>query len=138
MNERLEKIKNHVKKHKVAYSCVATGVVVTGITTLIVRGRYVSLGNAGLNGSNTADSSVTMRPFIFNLMAKQSGNVITTIEREGRGHPGYVTRCLETLVDYTSQADAARWAGVSPGVMSKHIAGLLPNAGGYHFEHVPA
>ena len=127
----LNEVKAHVGRHKVAYS-VGT-VVIAGITFAIVRGRYVMVGNAALNGSD----GITVRPLSF-FSNKQMVNVVSVVEREGRGHPGYMVRCLETGVRYVTQEDAAKAIGADPTIMSRHINGIFDNAKGLHFERIAA
>jgi hypothetical protein len=109
---------------------IGSGIAVAGITCYIMRGRYVMVGNAALNGLD----GVTVRPLAF--FSKQS--VVTVVEREGRGHPGYITKCLETGIRYAAQEDAARAIGVHPTTMSRHILGVLPDVKGLHFERIAA
>lgn len=131
-----ERIKKHVEDHKMVYSCLATGVVFAGITCVIMRGRHATLGN----GVDTAEKSVFVRPFSFsfNFFAsqKESGNITTNISREGRGHPGYITRWVEGMIDYDTQGLAAIEHGVSSNAMSSHIRGKIPDINGQHFERV--
>ncbi len=123
----IERIKAHINKHKVVYSCGTTAITVAGITYLIIGGRYAVVGNAASDGLER----VTVRPLSF---FSHHNNVVTVIERDGRGHPGYITHCIETGKDFATQGEAARKYGISSTVMSKHINGILENANGFHFE----
>ena len=122
-NEEIGKIKLHFKKYKVSYCCLATGIVATAFTTFLIRGR-------------NSNSDVVVRPFA--LLSRQTISVVNVVEREGRGHPGYITRCLETMEDFITQGDAARSAGVHENVMSMHIRGLLPDVKGLHYARIAA
>ena len=51
----LKKIKEHFKRHKVAYCCGTTAVVTAGITWLVVRGRYATLLSR-VDGPETIDT----------------------------------------------------------------------------------
>lgn len=128
MNERLEKIKTHVIEHKTAYISVAVGVVSAGFTYLIMRGRH-----AGMQSVPDGPAKVTMRPF---LLFSSKNNIVTVVEQEGRGHPGYVVRCLETGLTYSTQGEAARAYNVSPSMISSHINRKIDNVNGLHFERV--
>lgn len=135
MNERIEKVKKHVKDHQMRYSCIVTGVIVAGITVIIMRDRHAVL-QTGADGPDMA----TMRSLSFNFFSRQSesGNVTTVIFREGRGHPGYITRWLEEMIDYETQGLAASEHEVKPSVMSAHIQGRIPDIDGKHFVRVAA
>lgn len=127
-----ERIKEHFKKHCVVYSAIG-GAVLAGITMVVVRGRYETLVSNGVYGSKTADTSITMRPLSF--LASQR-NVVNVIARNGRGHPGYLVYCKELNGYFRSQQEIADLLAISPTVVSKHIAGKIPDAQGYHLERV--
>jgi hypothetical protein len=129
----MDRIKEHLQKYKTVYLCGATGVAVAGITTLIMRGRYEGLGNAGPYGPKTADTLVTMRPLSF--LSKQ-GNVVKVINKYGRGRPGYLIHSLNTNEYFSSQREAASVFGISESILSKHLAGKIENAEGYMFERI--
>ena len=59
---------------------------------------------------------------------------VTVLER--RGHPGWVTRCVETGEVYASQARAAACNNISPSRMSAHLNGQASHANGLHFERL--
>lgn len=127
----IEESDDNQNKKKIIYSCLATGLVFAGIAAFIMRGRYTVL-QSGADGH----SRVTVRPFSF--FSKQIVSVVNVIEREGRGHPGYITRCLETMEDFITQGDAARSAGVDDNTMSRHIRGMIPDIKGLHYQRVAA
>jgi len=133
MRDYIEKIKIHIEKHKMVYSCAATAVGVAGITAVIMRGRYETLAIGGVYGSKTADTSITMRPFSF---FSQQKNVVKVIARDGRGHPGYIIRSLDTQELFGSQREAASVFGISETLLSKHLSGKIQNAEGYRFERL--
>ena len=124
-------IKEHIKRHKTTYACAATAVGVATFTCIIMRDRHAVL-QTGADGSDVT----TMRSLSFNFLAKESGNVTTTISRDGRGHPGYITRWLEGMTDYETQGLAAQEHGVKPSIMSLHIQGRIPDINGDHFSRV--
>lgn len=133
MNERIEKIKEHIHRHKVAYSCGATAVVVAGITCVVMRGRYEALANGGAYGPKTIDTSVTVRP--LSILSRQE-TAVSVISRNGRGHPGYIIRCVETGEYFSSQRITALLKNISETILSKHLNGILEDAEGLHFERV--
>lgn len=122
-----DKLKAHVKRHREAY--IVGIVCLAGITYLVMRSRHT-----GLTKVPDGHESVTVRP--LSIFANQKNNIVTVIEREGRGHPGYLIKCLETGEIFSSQAVAADAAGTSPWFMSGHINGRFPDVNGRHFDRV--
>jgi hypothetical protein len=121
-----ESVKEHFRKYRIAY--ISGGVVTfAGITWVIMRGRH-----AGVLSVPDGLETVTVRPLSF--FSKQS--VVTVIEREGRGHPGYLVQCKETGDIFLSQAEAARNAGTSAANMSSHLTGKFPDIYGLHYERI--
>lgn len=131
VNPRWEKIKKHVKEHKIAYTNAATAVVFTGITWAIMRSNVLRGGacESGLRGGPTNTASLVFRN-------KQTINVTTVLDREGRGHPGWPVRNVETKQVYLTQGAAAKAAGVTESLMSAHINGKFPDIDGLHYERV--
>jgi len=130
MHERFEKIKAHLEKHKTLYACVATAAGVATFTAVIMRGRYVE-NPMGSNGHDGA--TVRLLSFLSNRPS-----VVTVIQREGRGHPGYIVRCIETGDVFLSQTQAAAAMLIPEKVISHQITGKTLDANGYHFERVAA
>jgi hypothetical protein len=128
---RCERIKDHLIMYKEAYIVGAIGLA--GITCLIMRDRHAVL-QTGADGPDVA----TMRSLNFNFFSRQTGsaNISTVISRDGRGHPGYITRWLEGEIDYDTQGLAAQEHRIKPSVMSLHIQGRIPDINGQHFERV--
>jgi hypothetical protein len=123
-------VKSHFERHKVAYS-LGAGVAVAGITCLIMRGTGVR-GAPGVSGVRGAPTNIAS--FIFR--SPQTVNITTVLDREGRGHPGWPVRNLETKRIFFSQKEAADAFGIRKGVMSGHINGKFPDIDGLHFERV--
>lgn len=130
---KVQKIKTHIKENKKTYIVGGVCLVVTiaGITACIMRDRYAVL-QTGADGPDVA----TVRSLSFNFLSKESGNVTTVISREGKGHPGYITRWLEEMIDYETQGLAATEHDIKPSVMSAHIQGRIPDIDGKHFVRV--
>jgi hypothetical protein len=123
-------VTDHVKRHKVAYSFGA-GVAVAGITFLIMRstGLRGGPGISGLRGGPTNTASI-------NFSNRSAINIINVLDREGRGHPGWPVRNLETKRVFLSQKEAADAFGVTEHLMSGHLRGKFDNIDGFHFERV--
>lgn len=106
--------KTHWEKYRIYYLCGIAVVVGVGAGLLIAR---------NINFYNTK------------ITAGNDVNIFTT-ELARRGHPGWVTRCLETGELYASQNRAAACNNVSRSMLSSHLNGVAPDAGGLHFERV--
>jgi len=126
-----EEIKSHFKKHQTAYACAATAVVVAGITAIMMRSSAARGGTRveGARGGPVNTASLT-------FSNKQTINVTTVLDREGRGHPGWPVRNLETKRIFFSQREAALAFDIPEGVLSGHINGRFPDVDGLHFERV--
>lgn len=97
-----------------------------------MRGRYA--GIRGVPDEGSLMTRTVVRPLAF--LSKQNTAVVTVIEREGRGHPGYLVRCLETNDIYPSQTAAAKALDIPPSVITDHINGKFPDAHGFHIERI--
>ena len=134
MSERLDRLKEHFRKNKVIYSCGLTAFGVAGITYTLMRGRHASVQRV-LDGSDLLSESITVRPLSF-FTNRNTNNIVNVIEREGRGHPGYLVRCIETGEGWISQIKAADAANTYPSVMSGHLTGKIPDVHGLHYERI--
>jgi hypothetical protein len=155
MNEKIEKIINHVKEHKVEYILGGITLGSAIFTGIKMRDRHAVVGNAASDGPDVA----TMRSpsgkahinghtdsgkahinghTIFSFMGKNSNNksIVNVIEREGRGHPGYIVRCLENEIGYLSQKLACDDLDINYKHMSDHLNGRRPDINGLHFERI--
>jgi len=147
----MNKFKDHIKRHKMVYIAVGTGVVVAGITVVIMRKNVVLHLDAGANGPLQATTRSDAKPTYWahrpmqspptghigsSFFSKPSMNIVSVIEREGRGHPGYLTEWVEEDLIYKSQKQAALNHGVHPNRMSDHINGRLESLDGKHFKRV--
>lgn len=128
--KKYEAVKKHLDRHRVIYISGAVGVLSAGITYVITREAYAGI-------IEVPDGHiVTVRPLSF--LSKQIVNVVTVIEREGRGHPGYRILCLETGEIFESQRKASEALLVFPGVVSDHLRGKVEDIHGLHFQRIQA
>ena len=74
-------------------------------------------------------------PIIF-ANGDVKAKITTNVYKNKKGHPGYLTRCIDTSDVFESQKKAASAFGISDKVMSEHLKGKLPDANGHHFERV--
>jgi hypothetical protein len=133
MGNKIQIVKTHLRENKKVYVASGiTAVVVAGITALIMRDNTALGGvrerfNAHGGLTNTAS---------FNFRNSQVINVTTVLDREGRGHPGWPVRNLETKRIFFSQREAAMALDIPEGRLSGHLKGLYPDVDGLHFERV--
>ena len=132
-----ETIKKHFTEHKEVYIGIGIGLTLAGITWVIVRGHKPGLAMQTGPGTSYADpvlsSTGDASPLIF---APGAESVTTNIYTGKKGHPGFITRCIETGDIFSSQQKAADYFQIDTKILSQHLRGLLENAQGYHFEHV--
>lgn len=129
-----QKLQAHWNEYRLFYIGTGVGLALAGITYGIVKHK---------NGKSTywAHSPMESPPtghigFIFSDSTISDSTFVNVLERDGRGHPGYLTRCLETGLTYPSQKSAAAAFGFDKTHMSDHLHGRLENLGGYHFERI--
>ena len=130
--KKIDKFKRHVKNHQTAYTAVIVGTVSAGITTVIMRGRHAE--NAMRSGGHD-DVTVRLLSIFTN---RNTNNIVSVLERGGRGHPGYLTRCMETGEIFASQSQASEIMNIPKYVISKHMMGVFQDANGFHFERILA
>lgn len=133
ISEKWEKIKEHVVYYKEAYIAGASAAVLSaGITVLIMRGNIargeMSKGSARGELTNTAS-------LIFKNNQKIV-NVTTVFDREGRGHPGWPVRNLETKQISPSIRAAAEIFDIPANVLYGHLKGKFDDVDGLHFERI--
>jgi hypothetical protein len=129
----IDEFKAHVVRHKVVY-LMGSYVTVAGITCLIMRGRISTLALRGVEESIVRYAALDIRPLSF--FSKQTINIVSVIERDGRGHPGYLTKCIENGILFSTQGEAARSVGSNSTAMSRHLTGNLPHLNNHHFERI--
>lgn len=125
-------LKDHVKRHKVDYSFGA-GIAVAGIACYIMRST-IALG--GMDESDALGGSTNIASHSFLFHSPQTIHVTTVLDRDGRGHPGWPVRNLETRQIFFSQREAAKTFDIPEGRLSGHIKGLYPDVDGLHFERI--
>ena len=127
-----ERIKKHFRKHKWKYIIGGT-IVLAGVTTLILReSRAVLYAGADCPVTESAGSFNSAR----SIFGSANNNVVTTIHRGTSGHPGFVTRCVETGELFETQGAAARNFDIDPWLMSEHLNKGRILQEGLHFERV--
>lgn len=132
-------VKSHLQNHKEAYVCGVVTVVSAGITALIMRERSAEIRGVSapeIRGVSGESGKILTRS--FNFLSKNSGNVVNTVHTGDRGHPGFLTRHIESNTIFESQDSAARCFDISPSMLSGHLNGKFDNIDGNHFERVIA
>jgi hypothetical protein len=72
----------------------------------------------------------------LNFFAKDSGNMVTTIHNGSKGHPGFITRCIETGELFATQGSAARAFNIPERTMTKHLNYGRELSENLHFERL--
>jgi len=121
-------IKKQFEKHKLAYSCVATGVVVAGITAIIMR----SIASQHISRAIGVTAQRTIGVLGKNVVISN----VSYISANRQGPPSWVVRCKETGNIFASQAKAAIEMGLSKEHISNHLNGTRDNVNGYTFERI--
>lgn len=117
MNEKLGKIKKHVKDNRKVYIAAVAGVAVGAVGVLVLK--------------DTPTLVSIKETLNFKWRSPTTNNVIVF---PALGDPGNVVQVVETGTIYASQGQAARELGVDPAVISNHINGKLPNVKGKHLK----
>jgi hypothetical protein len=145
MNKRIEKVKDHIKEHQVVYCCTVTGVIVAGITAVIMRSRSDFSIQRGIAVLAKRGLAVPGETSVNALEVNRGGlvlgnsyalNNVSFISSNRTGSPSWVVRCLETGEIFTSQLKAASEMNVPASDISKHLNGILDHVRGYHFERI--
>jgi hypothetical protein len=152
-------LKEHLKKHKEVYVVGSLSLTIAVITVLIMRGKNAAVQSAPENstefnvhpfqkeshaalveGTDCPKGSVDSFSFFSGNTTHGDNspitNVVNVLERNGRGHPGYIIKCLETNELFDSQRTVAEEFNGSATMLSEHLRWRLGDFKGYHFERV--
>jgi hypothetical protein len=127
-------VKDHIKEHKEVYvaGAVFLGIsVLAGITCTIMRSN---IARGAMGEDIPRGGTINTASLIFRNQG--TVNVTTVLDREGRGHPGWPCRNLETKRIFFSQREAALAFNIPESVLSGHLKGKFPEVDGLHFERV--
>jgi len=134
-----EKIKEHIKEHLVEYA-LGVATVAAGITYLVMRGQCSGLQRGPEDATTKLQRgldtmvSASIRP--FNFFSTNNNHVVQVVEREGRGHPGYLIEKLGSKERFLSQHELAKTLGVSDSIVSGHLKGKIPDILGEQYVRV--
>lgn len=137
MGQRIERFKQHMRDNKKVYFAFGSGIALAGITALVMREPRAVLNSVGADCPEMEPTDSLS--FFNNSVVKKStitNNVTTNIERDRRGHPGFITKCLETDQFFETQGAAARAFDIPEMTMSNHLRGKFEDANGYHFKRI--
>lgn len=133
-------LKKHLKKHKTQYIFVGgvlVGLTLAGFTLVIVKKSSIDFGEKlRINGDTIGEKLRINGDTGFINFGTIKDSVVNVVERDGRGHPGYLVRCVENGLVYTSQTSAAKALGLNQTQLSNHMTGRTPHVKGYHFERI--
>jgi hypothetical protein len=126
---RLDRVKKHLKDNKTTYLIAGA----TGITCLVVGGlvgkRMAPDVIQSFQNSNDNLATVINR-------SKDVDVVITYLNR--RNYNALPVRCLETMEEWASQAEAALAKNISETNLSQHLNGKQSSVSNLHFERIIA
>lgn len=158
-----ETIKKHFAEHKEVYIGIGIGLTLAGITWVIVRGRNTSVHGAlgsDLHGGSEdsltkvreaaalgvkapdalgvfgSHGNVNSRAFNFFSTQKISADTTVNLYTGHRGHPGFVTRCVETNEVFSSMQNAAHAFDIPYGIFCSRLKNGLAEIDGLHFERL--
>ena len=80
--------------------------------------------------------SVDSFSFLNNTKIAKGANITTNIYNKTKGHPGFVTRCVETGELFETQNTAASFFEIPPSILSRHLNEGLELREGLHFERL--
>ena len=124
--EKFDRIKQHLNENKDRY-LIGAGALVVGAAAGYAGGFYTSGGVVQIVDSLKVQ-----------INSPSTNEIVLTVVRNGRGHPGYITRCIETGQQWSTQGEAAAAIGRSSRHMTDHLNGATEHLNGLHFERVPA
>ena len=130
------KIKEHFKENYKYYLAGAGGAALAGITVIIMReSRTVLQGGADRPETESTGSFIFSNRFALKTQFNNN-TITTTISKESRGHPGYITKCIDTNEFFETQGAAARAFDIPESLLSAHINGRVKDVDGHMFERV--
>lgn len=127
----IQVVLKHINENKTAY-IAGTAAAAGAVFTVLVMRSNAARGAAGEAGARGALSNTASRVFVN----KQTINVTTVLDREGRGHPGWPVRNIETGKIFVSQRAAAEAFGIPPTALSGQLKGKFEDIDGLTFERV--
>jgi hypothetical protein len=116
-SKNYQKVKLHLQTNKRTY--------ITGASCFVAGGVIFS---------KRPELKQTVDSFKFQWQSPTTNVVTATLTR--RGHPGYIIKCCETGEMFASQNRAAEANAITAAMLSAHLNGKYPHAGGRHFERI--
>lgn len=116
----MNKIKEHLKEHKLVYTagaCLVGGVIIGVVVSSVMK-------------SNTL---VTNRP--LQVLTWKSTQVID-VHIEALGDPGNIIQDVHSGIVYASQSQASRELGINNSLISRQLNGKIPHAKGHVFTRL--
>lgn len=127
-SDQVNAVKKHFNDHKVFYAVVGS----SAITWLVAKNtQHVLPKDPSIGVLNKPIS-------IFSKGQKTITKIVQVVEREGRGHPGYMTWVPELNQGFKTQLETANAIGVSPTALSNFMTGKLSDVNGMHPQRIPA
>ena len=118
MNQRVAKIKSHLKENKKVYIAATVGVVVGAVSVLVFKKSNIQTTQRATNAA------------LINWKPKVIQEQITILDLPARGHRGYTILNTTTKEIYASGNEAASSLGVSRTTVARHLKGLCDDIHG--------
>jgi len=127
MNTRIERIKEHFKRNKKEYICVAAGVVGT-LLIVIVKNKLGQIQSVtAIETQVNSDVTYIKMEKNYLYLGGRTGNV---------GRPGQPVRDIDDKILYRSITDASKKTGFSESSISRNVNGKQEHVNGHHFIKV--
>lgn len=119
MNNRIEKVKKHLKDNKVTY-IVGVGCTVVGAAVAVI-----------VIGRTQAGTAIAQKVTVIGVGNRVNATVITFVENSTPSKPVHL---VGTDLYFNSLSEAARKTGHHLSALSRHINGHSPDVNGDVFE----
>lgn len=130
------RVKRHFQENWKIYCAIGGTAIFTYAIMRNTRKSSDAKDSIGDTSACVKDSIGDTQVFSFLNNIGPSIGVVNVMEREGRGHPGYLTRCLDDGLAYASQKRAAEAYTLDEKHVSDHILGRREHVNGLHFERI--
>lgn len=119
-----DRVKNHISEHKTIY---------TAGTIVVVGGVAFYLG-ARFGSANAVTNKASNKAMI--VFGDQTIKIITVVQRDGRGHPGYPVMNMITKEWWKSATACAEAEGIPIGLLRGCLQGKFSDVDGVPYAWV--
>jgi hypothetical protein len=125
-------LKQHFKDNKKFYNGLGTGIVIAGITTLIMRNQQLFSGRLHDQRSIADVYTTKMQTTVGSSFVFGNNNTVTNTMNVGENRLSYICSCVIDGVErwFKSQAELAEATGHTECNISKHLNHGVPLSDG--------